>query len=215
MSVELEGPHGLPQVNVPPQPSGIVPHVFAWAGQVVGTHEGAAATFNVALAVPLYLAEIVATTDPACSAVVVAVNVATSLPDGMTIEAGTETKLLSLDRATVAPPKGAGGFNVMVPVELPPPTTLVGFIVTDATAGVGVPHWPGTPLPPQVSPKLQPQLIVAPQPSGVGPHDGPPEHEIGTQPAVTVSGCVRGACPAAPEVALISTTAVLGTELAP
>jgi len=57
-------------------------------------------------------------------------------------------------------------------------------------------------------------LIVPPHPFGCGPHDGPPEQATGTHPAVTVSGCTSGACPAAPELAEISTTVVWGTELA-
>jgi hypothetical protein len=138
--VELDGAQALPQVNVPPQPSEIVPQVFAWAAHVVGTHEGEAVTCSVALAVVLYFADIVALTEPDCRAVVEAVNVPTLLPDGMTMEAGTETKVLSLERATVAPPNGAGGLSVIVPVELPPPTTDVGFIATDDTEGVAVPH---------------------------------------------------------------------------
>ena len=162
----------------------------------------------------LNVAEMVADTEPDCTAVVVAVKVATLLPDGIKIEGGTETKLLSLNSATVAPPNGAGGLRVIVPVDEPPPTTLVGFKVTELTDGVAVPHCPATPPPPQVSPKLQPQFSVPPHPFGVGPQEGPPEQEMGTHPWVTVSGCVTGAWPAAPELALMSTTVVCGTEFA-
>jgi hypothetical protein len=60
----------------------------------------------------------------------------------------------------------------------------------------------------------QPQVIVPPQPSACGPQLGPPEQDTGTHPDVTVSGWVSGVCPAAPELALMLTTVVCGTELA-
>ena len=44
--------------------------------------------------------------------------------------------MLELVSVTVAPPLMAGPLNVTVPCELPPPTTLAGFSVTDATVGV-------------------------------------------------------------------------------
>ena len=40
--------------------------------------------------------------------------------------------MLLLLKVTVAPPAGAGPLNVTVPCELVPPTTLVGFSVSDA-----------------------------------------------------------------------------------
>lgn len=214
VSVEVDGPQGLPQVNVPPHPSEMVPHVFPCAAQVVGVHTGVAVTLRLVVAVVLKLAEMLADTVPDCSAVVVAVKVATLLPDGIRMLGGTETKLLSLDSATVAPPNGAGGSSVIVPVDEPPPTTVAGFIVTEVTDETAVPHWPATPPPPQVSPKLQPQLIVPPHPSGVGPQDGPPEQAMGTHPWVTVRGCVSGACPGAPDEAVMLTTVFWATEFA-
>src|ERR1700680_2753821 len=121
---------------------------------------------------------------------------------------GTVTKLLVLDRLTSAPPEGAGMFSVTVPREEFPAVTGFGFSESADTATTGGPHCPATPPPPQVWPGrlVQPQVCVPPQPSGCGPHDGPPEHATGTQPPVTVSGCVSGACPGAPELALIVTT---------
>ena len=53
---------------------------------------------------------------------------------GFTVAAG-----LLLDRDTMAPPTGAGPLRVTVPVEGLPPTTLVGFTVTeDMVTGTGV-----------------------------------------------------------------------------
>jgi len=43
-----------------------------------------------------------------------------------------------LVKVTVAPPLSAGPLKVTVPCELPPPTTLSGFKLTDATDGVPV-----------------------------------------------------------------------------
>ena len=113
-------------------------------------------------------------------------------------------------------------FSETVPAEELPPVTDVGFNATPDTPTLGaVPHWPATPPPPQVSPKSQPHVMVPPQPSASVPH-GPPctvpplasRQVLGEQPAVTVSGVVTGACPGAPELELIVTVVVLGTELA-
>ena len=128
-----------------------------------------------------------------------------------------------LDRNTPTPPEGAAMFSVTVPAEELPPVTVEGFIETADTPTVGgaVPHWPATPPPPQVSPKSQPHVMVPPQPSARLPH-GPPwtvpplasRHVRGVHPPVTVSGVVTGAWPGAPELALIETVVVFGTEFA-
>src|SRR5439155_11757407 len=113
-------------------------------------------------------------------------------------------------------------FSVTVPAEELPPVTDDGFRETaDTPTVVAVPHWPATPPPPQVSPKSQPHMMVPPQPSARFPH-GPPctvpplasRQVRGVQPPVTVSGVVTGACPGAPELELIVTVVVLGTEFA-
>src|ERR1700674_5595647 len=50
--------------------------------------------------------------------------------------AATAAVALSLDKATTAPPAGAGPFKVTVPVEEDPPDTLAGFRDSDvSTAG--------------------------------------------------------------------------------
>ena len=41
--------------------------------------------------------------------------------------------MLLLDKATTAPPAGAGALSVTVPVDELPPSTEVGLTVTDAT----------------------------------------------------------------------------------
>jgi len=148
--------------------------------------------------------------------VVVAVNVPLVCPAAIVMLDGTVTKLLVLEIPTSAPPEGAGPFIVTVPTDEFPATTVLGFIAMLDTARTNGPHWPATPPPPQVCPGrlVHPQLIVPPQPSGVVPHDGPPEQDCGTHPAVTVSGCVSGACPAAPELALILTVVCCGTLFA-
>jgi hypothetical protein len=45
----------------------------------------------------------------------------------VTLEGTLATVVLLLERATCAPPAGAGPLNVTVPVEKFPPVTLVGF----------------------------------------------------------------------------------------
>ena len=91
------------------------------------------------LIVLLYEAEIVAevvitTID------VLTVKVALALPAGMVTMDGTLAAPLLLESMTCAPPAGAGPLSVTVPVEdCRPPTTLVGFSVSEATVmGGGV-----------------------------------------------------------------------------
>ena len=68
------------------------------------------------------------------------VNVALVLPAGTVTLAGTlAAAALLLESITCAPPAGAGPLRVTVPVEDPdgPPTTLVGFNVSEVTVGSG------------------------------------------------------------------------------
>jgi len=96
---------------------------------------------RVAVFVPLYEPEIVTVVDP-ITGFVVTVNVALVVPAGMVTVGGTlAAEGLLLERATCAPPAGAGAFRVTVPVEGPsgPPITLVGFRVSeDKTGGITV-----------------------------------------------------------------------------
>src|SRR5260370_23160280 len=96
---------------------------------------------RVAVFVPLYEPEIVTVVDR-ITGFVVTVNVALVVPAGMVTVGGTlAADGLLLESATCAPPAGAGAFNVTVPVEGPsgPPTTLVGFRVSeDKTGGITV-----------------------------------------------------------------------------
>jgi hypothetical protein len=172
-------------------------------------------TVRVVFTVTLLAAEICAETLPAVNTVVVAVNVPVVCPSAIVIVDGTCTKLLLLEIPTSAPPEGAGPFNVTVPIDEFPATTVPGFMPTDDTASTNGPHWFAMPPPPQVWPgTLHPQLIVPPQPSGVLPQEGPPEHDLGTHPPLTVRGCVKGACPDAPSLALMVTVFVCGTLFA-
>lgn len=64
------------------------------------------------------------------------VKVALLLPPGTVTLAGTLAAPLLLERVTCAPPVGAGPLSVTVPVEdCTPPTTLVGFNVSEETIG--------------------------------------------------------------------------------
>ncbi len=66
------------------------------------------------------------------------VKVALLLPAGTVTLEGTLAAPLLLESITCAPPAGAGPLNVTVPVEdCRPPTTLVGFNVSEETVGRG------------------------------------------------------------------------------
>ncbi len=66
------------------------------------------------------------------------VKVALVAPAGTVTLEGTLAAPLLLDSRTCAPPAGAGPLSVTVPVEDPkPPTTLVGFSVSEDTVGRG------------------------------------------------------------------------------
>jgi len=69
---------------------------------------------------------------------VVIVNVPDVLPAATVVVVGTTAEVLSLLNETTAPPAGAGLFRVSVPVELLPPTTLVGFTLTAVRFATGV-----------------------------------------------------------------------------
>ena len=67
------------------------------------------------------------------------VKVALVAPAGtVTLEGTLATAVLLLESVTWAPPAGAGPLRVTVPVEdCKPPTTLVGFSVSDERGGGG------------------------------------------------------------------------------
>ena len=83
----------------------------------------------------LYEAEIVAEVDMR-TIDVLTVKVALALPAGTVTMDGTLAAPLLLESMTCAPPAGAGPLSVTVPMEdCKPPTTLVGFSVSEETVG--------------------------------------------------------------------------------
>jgi hypothetical protein len=84
----------------------------------------------------LYVAVMTALVTDA-TAVVVTVNVPVVAPAATVTLAGTVADALLLDRVTTAPPVGATELSVTVPVELAPPTRLVGTRATDVTVTAG------------------------------------------------------------------------------
>lgn len=96
----------------------------------------AGVTVSVAvLLVPLYVAVMVDEVDDVTD-VVVAVKLALVAPAFTVTPAGTDTADELSDNVTTTPPAGAALDNLTVPVELFPPTTLVGLIETDESAAV-------------------------------------------------------------------------------
>lgn len=82
-----------------------------------------------------YDAEIVAEVEM-ITAEVFTVKVALVLPAGTVTLAGTLAAPLLLESITCAPPAGAGPLSVTVPVDdCKPPTTLLGFNVSEETTG--------------------------------------------------------------------------------
>src|SRR5881398_1620361 len=75
----------------------------------------------------------------AATALVLIVKVAVVLAAGTVTLEGTLAAALLLESVTCAPPAGAGPLSVTVPVDdCAPPITLVGFNVSEETAGGGV-----------------------------------------------------------------------------
>ena len=75
----------------------------------------------------------------AVTALVLTVNVALVAPAAtVTLEGTLAAPVLLLERATCAPPVGAGPLSVTVPVEdCIPPRALVGFSVNEESVGAG------------------------------------------------------------------------------
>jgi len=75
----------------------------------------------------------------ASTALVLTVNVALVAPAAIvTLDGVLATFVLLLESVTTAPPEGAAPLSVTVPVEdCVPPTTLVGFSVSEESVGAG------------------------------------------------------------------------------
>jgi hypothetical protein len=100
-------------------------------GFKVSDVNAATVTVRVVVRVAPYTPVIVTDVE-APTPLVVIVNVAVLAPAGIVTLAGTSAAaVLLLCRVTTAPPAGAGPFKVAVPVELFPPTTDAGLLVTD------------------------------------------------------------------------------------
>ena len=69
---------------------------------------------------------------------VVTVKVAVVAPAATVTDAGTwAAAVFELVRATVAPPVGAAPSKITVPVDVPPPSTEVGFTDTPVSVAAG------------------------------------------------------------------------------
>lgn len=97
---------------------------------------GGCVTVSVALLVTLlYVPEIAAEVFVAKEAVLT-VNVAVvTLAATVTLAGTVATAVLALESATIAPPLGATLVRVTVPCDVLPPTTLVGFSVSEESVG--------------------------------------------------------------------------------
>ena len=97
---------------------------------------GAGRTVRVAVRVtPLNAAEIVTLFVVATAAVLIA-KVALVAPEGTVTVAGVEaTEELLLVKVTTAPALGAALLSVTVPCDIPPPTRVFGFKVSDDSVG--------------------------------------------------------------------------------
>jgi hypothetical protein len=94
-------------------------------------------TVNVAVFVPLYVAEIV-TEVFEDGLTVLMVKVALVAPAAtVTLDGTVATAGLLLDSVTTAPPEGAAALSLTVPVARLPPRRLVGFRVSELSVTLG------------------------------------------------------------------------------
>ena len=127
-------PAGLDEIRSPLRPVAVTVRVNDPDGG--GGDEGV--TVKVAVLVAPPNAPLIVTGVDALTAVVAIVNVALVAPAGTVTLAGTvAAPVLLLESDTAAPPLGAALFNVAVPVELLPPTTLAGLTVIAEMVTVG------------------------------------------------------------------------------
>jgi hypothetical protein len=115
-------PTGLDVTRSPVRPDAVTVRVAACAGGI---------TVNAAVRVMLSCVVAIVTEVDAATLDVVAVNVAVVAPAATVTLAGTvATAVLLLESETMRPPAGAALESATVPVELTPPVTLAGFMLT-------------------------------------------------------------------------------------
>ena len=126
-------PAGLDEIRSPLRPVAVTVRANDPDG---GGDDGV--TVKVAVLVAPPNAPLIVTGVDALTAVVAIVNVALVAPAGtVTLAGNVATLVLLLVIDTVAPPLGAALFNVAVPVEPLPPTTLVGLTAIAEMVTVG------------------------------------------------------------------------------
>lgn len=129
--------------TVPPLPAGplrvtVAVELFPpWT--VVGLNVSEVRTAGVIVSVAVIFWEFrtapITAPDWVFTPVVEIVNVDDVCPAGIVREEGTVANELPLESETIVPPVAAGPFKVTVPVAEPPPNTVVGLRVRDASVG--------------------------------------------------------------------------------
>src|SRR5262245_55462899 len=121
-------PAGVEVTRSPPRPVAVTLSVTVCAGGV---------TVSTAVRVTLPALAVMVTAVDAVTVLVVMANVADVDPGATDRLGGTVADVLLLESVTASPPAGAAEFNVTVPCELPPPTTLAGLTETAESAAGG------------------------------------------------------------------------------
>jgi len=134
---QISGLLQVPQTNVPPHPSGILPQFLPWAAHVVGT-QLAGVTVSVSPADRAPSVAVITTVVLAATGRVVTVSTATLLPGTIVTLGGSDATASLLEvRLTVGPPALDRLLSQMVALELFPPVTACGLISKKPSTGTG------------------------------------------------------------------------------